>query len=268
MSQAVVDVLEMIDVEDSDRHLVFVTTSRSELMLEQIVEERTGDLRKLNDHLINMRYIDRSVITSGLLGSPMELLDDMLETSSKLCTYLHKNNLKEVGNAEVVHRQIRQCVKNMSEFMEEANAITDSGESLSEKVQKLSEKMMQLSGEGLRISVTGNSLIFEAASNQVSPLSSIHSEAARFSTRRTTFNPRLIVLALRPCLRRKSIQGCSVPRWIWSIKQSPIQGIRFLSRSTSLCRLRLCLFSSTNFAAACSKIRWGLTPNIFACLCS
>jgi signal transduction histidine kinase len=124
--------------------------------LEQIVEERTSDLRKLNDHLINMQYIDRSVITSGLLDSPIQLLDEMLETSSRLCAYLHKSNREELGTAKIVHQQIRHCMRDLSEFLEEAQANTNSGKTLRDKVQKLSENMMRLSGAGLKIALNGD----------------------------------------------------------------------------------------------------------------
>ena len=124
--------------------------------LEQIVAERTNDLQQLTEYLINMQYIDRSIITSGLLDNPLELLESMQETSSHLCKHLDENQHAEVGHAKIVHKHIQQCMEKLTEFMDEAKAISDPGETLREKTQKLSEKMMHLGREGLSITVEGN----------------------------------------------------------------------------------------------------------------
>jgi hypothetical protein len=59
--------------------------------------------------------------------------------------------------------------------------------------------------------LTGNSLIFGAASSHGIARSSIHSEEARFKIRRTTASAVLIVLVLTPSDLRFAMNGCSDP---------------------------------------------------------
>lgn len=123
--------------------------------LELIVEERTTDLRQLSDHLIKMQDIDRSIITSGLLDNPLELLESMQDSSSHLCIYLEEKKHPERGNAEIVHNHIQQCIVKLAGLMNESEIVSDSGATLRENVDKLSAKMMNLRGGSLNIALEG-----------------------------------------------------------------------------------------------------------------
>jgi len=123
--------------------------------LEQIVEERTSDLRRLADYLINLEYIDRGIITSGLLHNPVKLLASMHDTSSLLFTSLEKQEHPGAENAKVVHQHIHQCMDNLTEFLKESKSGSAPDDTLRENVEDLSEKMMQLGGGRLNISLEG-----------------------------------------------------------------------------------------------------------------
>ena len=123
--------------------------------LEQIVAVRTNDLHQIADHLLEMRFIDRSIITSGLLDSPLELLENMQKTSSRLCTHLEEEGHPEEGNAKTVHMHIRQCIENLTDFISETEDAPDPDATLREQVGKLSEKMTRLGGGGLNITMDG-----------------------------------------------------------------------------------------------------------------
>ena len=122
--------------------------------LELIVEERTNDLRELTDHLVNMEYIDRSIITSGLLDDPQDLLKKMLQSSTLLCLILEDRKFPEVNNARIIKKHIQQCMAQLTEFMHESITGTDSA-TLLENINKLANKMMLLGGGQLAIAVEG-----------------------------------------------------------------------------------------------------------------
>jgi signal transduction histidine kinase len=124
--------------------------------LEQIVAARTNDLQQLNNYLVSMKDIDRSIIASGLLESPLELLESMLKSNGQLCKYLNEKNDKEIGKAKIVQEHIQQCIIKLTEFMEETAAANDFDESLLEKVQELAEGTMQLGGTEMNITLEGN----------------------------------------------------------------------------------------------------------------
>jgi len=130
--------------------------------LEQIVEERTSDLRRLADYLINLEYIDRGIITSGLLHNPVKLLASMHDTSSLLFTSLEKQEHPGVENAKVVHQHIHQCMDNLMEFLKESKSGTAPTDTLRENVENLSDRMMQLGGGRLNITLEGQWDRFDA----------------------------------------------------------------------------------------------------------
>ena len=123
--------------------------------LEQIVSARTKDLQQLANHLLEMQFIDRSMITSGLLDNPRELLEDMQKNSSLLCTHLEQEGRPEEKNAKTVHKHIQQCIENLTDFISETADVGDPDATLLEQVGKLSEKMMCLGGGGLNITMDG-----------------------------------------------------------------------------------------------------------------
>ena len=122
--------------------------------LESIVAERTGDLHQLADYLINIKYVDRSIIASGLLDHALAALESMQEASAHLCISLNEKEHPEVDNAEIVQKHIHQCRDRLREFMNKSESTSDPGATLRETVEKLSEKMMRLGG-GLNIALKG-----------------------------------------------------------------------------------------------------------------
>lgn len=148
--------------------------------LEYIVAERTSDLRELANHLLEMKGIDRSIITSGLLDDPLDLLESMQKDSYLLSTKLDEKGHQEGATAKIVHKLIQQCMEDLTDFMNTAENAADLGATLSEYVEKLSDKMMRLSGGRLNITVDGkcdcldeevthqlNSIISEAVANAI-----------------------------------------------------------------------------------------------------
>ena len=123
--------------------------------LEHIVALRTNDLRQLADHLLEIRFIDRSMITSGLLDNPLELLENMQKSSSLLCTHLEEGGHPEEGNAKTVDMHIQQCMEHLTDFINETEDAPVPDATLREQVGKLSEKMMRLGGGGLNITRDG-----------------------------------------------------------------------------------------------------------------
>src|SRR5262245_47308897 len=83
--------------------------------------------------------------------------------------------------------------------------------------------------------------------------------------RRMILSPWLIVPTDLPPAVLFSIHGRSRPGCRLSSATWPSVGIKSFNCTMSLDRLRLCWFSNTNLAAACSKVLDGLTPKISAC---
>ncbi len=123
--------------------------------LEHIVAERTNDLRQLTDHLINIQYIDRSIISSGLLDNPFKLLESMQEVSELLYVYLKDQKHPEEYDAQLIRGHIQQCREQLAALINKSNPGIESTATLMENIQTLSERTMRLSGSDLNITIEG-----------------------------------------------------------------------------------------------------------------
>lgn len=123
--------------------------------LENIVAERTKNLRQLVDHFLEMQHIDRSIISSGLFEMPDKLLERILELSELLYANLKDQNHPEASNAQLIRRHILQCRDQLSGFMIQSQPEIESNATLMENIQKLSDRMMQLGGGKLNINMNG-----------------------------------------------------------------------------------------------------------------
>jgi len=139
--------------------------------LGHIVEKRTADLRTLADYLMNMQFIDRGIITSGLLDEPFKLLTRMDDISSLLYTSLEKQEHPSARNAKIAHQHIYHCMEKLLEFLREANADSTTNATLRENVEKISEKMIRLGGGKLNISMEGSwSPLYKNVTNQLTAI--------------------------------------------------------------------------------------------------
>lgn len=123
--------------------------------LEQIVTERTDDLRQLADHLIEMEDIDRSIITSGLLDDPFKQLERLKETSKLLYDHLKDQGHPETNNAQLIRKHIEQCREQLTELINETGTRIEPSATLRENIQSISDKMLHLGGDRLNIAIEG-----------------------------------------------------------------------------------------------------------------
>ncbi|QBG47291.1 hypothetical protein EGM51_07785 [Verrucomicrobia bacterium S94] len=119
--------------------------------LEEIVHERTKDLEKLTQYLIDAQQLESRELNASLLKQPYSELKSMLATSELLKQRLKEANHPRLSDAEEISSIISSCISQLRAMDENTLNTMPHGEDLRTSLENLKKQSEQLYDVEFRI---------------------------------------------------------------------------------------------------------------------
>ncbi|MEE9368888.1 MAG: hypothetical protein V3V05_08485 [Pontiella sp.] len=121
--------------------------------LENIIEERTRNLRQLTDHLIETNEMNVALTSSGLLSNPMNQLNDMLVSSNILSQNLKTDQHSGSDTANIIENLTGQC---LHELQSMEHYLSPEADFNFQSILKLVQQFDMLAGENTKVIARGD----------------------------------------------------------------------------------------------------------------
>ncbi|MDZ8117366.1 sensor histidine kinase [Pontiella agarivorans] len=112
--------------------------------LEELVLERTEDLEKLTQYLIDAQQLESRELNASLLKQPYNELKSMLATSQLLKLRLEELDHPRISDAEEISHVISSCIKQLRTMDENTLNLMPHGEDLQSSLSSLKKQSEQL----------------------------------------------------------------------------------------------------------------------------